>query len=250
VDSSGSERQRLAPCRPSRIDSQSVHKRDTRAELILAAERLFAERGIEGVSLREINLAANQRNTSAAHYHFGSKEALIDAIFEFRRAEIGRRRDAILDRMEATGHADPHALAEALIVPIANDPRRGPCEGGRYYLEFVAHVLVTTPAGAGALMRKHMQGGTARWAVMATKSLPCVPHGILMTRSLLMARHAVLSLAAYSKVGWHVDDHLAFDAYLSDMIDAAAGYLSAPVSARTLELTRSRTGRTAPSDGE
>jgi AcrR family transcriptional regulator len=244
------EHQRLAPDTGPQIDSQSVRKRDTRAQLILAAERLFAERGIDGVSLREINLAANQRNTSAAHYHFGSKEALIDAIFEFRRGEIGRRRDALMDRMEARGHADARALAEALIVPIANDPRQEPGEGGRYYLEFVAHVLVTTPAQAGALMRKHTQGASVRWGVLATKSLPDIPHGILMTRSLLMARHAVLSLAAYSKVGWRVDDYLPFDAYLSDMIDAVAGYLSAPVSERTLEQTRSFNLDTVPSQGE
>jgi AcrR family transcriptional regulator len=232
-----------------KLDSQSVRKRDTRAQLILAAERLFAERGIEGVSLREINLAANQKNTSAAHYYFGSKDALIDAIFEFRRGEIGRRRDALLEQMEANGHADARALAEALIVPIANDPRQGPAEGGRYYLEFVAHVLVTAPAQVGSLMRKHMQGASARWGVMATKSLPDVPHGILMTRSLLMARHAVTSLAAYNKVGWRVDDYLGFDAYLNDMIDAAAGYLAAPVSERTLDLTRSRIGDTVSEQG-
>ena len=94
-----------------------MRKRDTRQQLILAAERLFADRGIEGVSLREINLAAKQRNTSAAHYHFGSKDALIDAIFEFRRSEIGKRRDEILDELEHGGRtADPRALAEALPV--------------------------------------------------------------------------------------------------------------------------------------
>jgi AcrR family transcriptional regulator len=234
------EHQRLAQEAVAPLDSSSVRKRDTRAQLILAAERLFAERGIDGVSLREINLAAKQRNTSAAHYHFGSKEALIDAIFEFRRGEIGRRRDALLDVMEASGHADPRALAEALIVPIANDPQQGPAEGGRYYLQFVAQVLVTTPNQAGQLMRKHTQGATARWAAVATKSLPDLPRGILLSRSLLMARNAVISLAAYSKVGWGLDDYLGFDAYLNDMIDAVAGYLSAPVSARTLELMRLR----------
>jgi AcrR family transcriptional regulator len=245
------EQQRHAPEAGPKIDSLSVRKRDTRVQLILAAERLFAERGIEGVSLREINVAANQRNTSAAHYHFGSKEALIDAIFEFRRGEIGRRRDALMDRMEAREHADAHALAEALIVPIANDPRQGPSEGGRYYLEFVAHVLVTTPVQAGALMRKHTQGGSARWGVMAIKSLPGIPHGVLMTRSLLMARHAVMSLAAYAKAGWRLNDYLAFDAYLSDMIDGVAGYLAAPVSERTLELTRSANlDAAAPSQAE
>ena len=39
----------------------------TREELILAAERLFSEFGIDAVSLRQINAAARQRNSSAAH---------------------------------------------------------------------------------------------------------------------------------------------------------------------------------------
>ena len=47
----------------------------TREELILAAERLFSEFGIDAVSLRQINAAAGQRNSSAAHYQFGSKDA-------------------------------------------------------------------------------------------------------------------------------------------------------------------------------
>ena len=55
----------------------------TREELILAAERLFSEFGIDAVSLRQINAAAGQRNSSAAHYHFGSKDALIAATLVF-----------------------------------------------------------------------------------------------------------------------------------------------------------------------
>src|SRR5262245_66330191 len=87
-------------------DGPPVSKpRDTRRQLILAAERLFAERGLAGVSLREINVAAGQRNTSAAHYHFGSKEALVEAIFDFRRNEISRRRDELLDKTQREGRA-------------------------------------------------------------------------------------------------------------------------------------------------
>ena len=41
--------------------------------MMLAGEQLFAERGFRGVSLREIGLAAGQRNNSAAQYHFGSR---------------------------------------------------------------------------------------------------------------------------------------------------------------------------------
>jgi AcrR family transcriptional regulator len=210
-----------------------VRKRDTRQQLILAAERLFAERGIDGVSLREINLAAKQRNTSAAHYHFGSKDALIDAIFEFRRTEVGKRRDEMLDALEQGGRAeDVRALAEALVMPLAAEVHRGP-ESGRY-LEFLAHLFLTSPMQVGDILRKH-QAAEARWIAMSSRALPNIPRRVLWTRLLLMGRHVVISLAVYQRRGLGVAE-VGFEAYLSDMVDAVAGYLSAPPSERTLAL--------------
>lgn len=214
-----------------------MRKRDTRRELILAAERLFAERGIEGVSLREINLAAKQRNTSASHYHFGSKDALVDAIFEFRRPEIGKRRDEILDALDAgKREAGAHGLAEALIMPLAAEVQTGP-EASRY-LEFLAHLLLSSPLKVGPILRKH-DVGVGRWVAMAYKLLPDLPRRLLGTRLFLMARHVVVSLAVYHRRGLAVDDG-GFEAYLSDMVDAVAGYISARPSARTLELAKAR----------
>jgi len=209
-------------------------------QLILAAERLFAERGIEGVSLREINLAAKQRNTSAAHYHFGSKDALVDAIFEYRRTEIGRRRDEILDALEAQGNTgDLRALAAALVSPLAPEIEGGE-EGGRY-LEFLAHLFLTSPVKVGDILRKY-QAGDARWAAMVTAALPQIPRRLVWTRLLLMARHVVISLAVYHRRGLVVGD-VGFELYLSDMVDAVAAYLSAPASARTLSLVKARDDR-------
>lgn len=205
--------------------------------MILAAERLFAERGIEGVSLREINLAAKQRNTSAAHYHFGSKDALIDAIFEFRRAEIGRRRDEMLDALEQSGRVgDVRAVAEALVMPLAAEIQRGP-EAGRY-LEFLAHLFLTSPSQVGEILRKH-QAADTRWATIAQRALPNLPKRVLWTRLFLMGRHVVISLAVYQRRGLGIAD-VGFDAYLNDMIDAVAGYISAQPSERTLAAVRAR----------
>ena len=53
---------------------------ETRAQLIRAAERLFAERGVEAVSLREINRGADQRNATALQYHFEDRDGLVRAI--------------------------------------------------------------------------------------------------------------------------------------------------------------------------
>jgi AcrR family transcriptional regulator len=228
---------RLAGIEPTTLDSQTVRKRDTRQQLILAAERLFAERGIDGVSLREINVAAKQRNTSAAHYHFGSKEALIDAIFEFRRGEVGKRREELLDAMEASGHVDARALAEALIEPLAAVVQG--TESGRYYLEFLAQLMVTSPQTAGAVLRKHNQAATMRWVAVASKALPNIPRHILRMRSLLMARHALMAMTLYLRRGLGLEE-VNFEGYLSDMIDSVAGYVTAPVSERTLSFPRAR----------
>lgn len=66
-------------------------------KILLAAERLFAERGF-GVSLREIAVAAGQRNHSAVQYHFGDKTGLIDALYAYRMTPLNLRRRELLDR--------------------------------------------------------------------------------------------------------------------------------------------------------
>ena len=69
--------------------------------LIAAAERLFAARGIDGVSLREINREAQQRNTTSLQYHFGDREGLLRAIMAKHGKEVDARRNALLDQYEA-----------------------------------------------------------------------------------------------------------------------------------------------------
>ena len=60
-----------------KVDPRTVRAREA---MIRAAERLFSERGIEAVSLREVGAVAGQRNNSAAQYHFGTREGLVDAV--------------------------------------------------------------------------------------------------------------------------------------------------------------------------
>lgn len=50
---------------------------DTRDALKAAAMRLFAERGVEAVSVRDIILAAGAKNGGSLNYYFGTKEGLI-----------------------------------------------------------------------------------------------------------------------------------------------------------------------------
>jgi AcrR family transcriptional regulator len=65
-----------------------------------AAERLFAEQGIDAVSLRQIGTAAGMRMAGTVAYHFGDKDGLIRAIIEDRDRRIDERRRALLAELE------------------------------------------------------------------------------------------------------------------------------------------------------
>ncbi|MGC7299776.1 TetR family transcriptional regulator, partial [Mycobacteroides abscessus subsp. massiliense] len=71
----------------------------TDQRLLNAAERLFAERGVDAVSLRAI-MAAAGTNVASVHYHFGSKERLIEALLDRYLDQIEKRRFALLDVAE------------------------------------------------------------------------------------------------------------------------------------------------------
>src|SRR5688500_8246847 len=94
----------------------------TPEHLVVGAERLFADAGFEGVSLRQISAAAGQGNNYAVQYHFGGKAGLIEAIVEYRLARVDARRLALLAAAEAKGHAtDLRSLLEAFLIPLAEE---------------------------------------------------------------------------------------------------------------------------------
>ena len=119
-----------------------------RAQLVDAAERLFAERGIAGVSLREVGAAAGQRNNSAAQYHFGDKDGLVAAIFERRMTPIDRRRRAML----ADSDASISFLVRSIVEPLHRAPAR--------YRRFLQQLSLADPhfTALGALDRPEMTG--------------------------------------------------------------------------------------------
>jgi AcrR family transcriptional regulator len=84
----------------------------SKLRLIFAAERLFGERGVKGVSLREIAIAAGNRNNNAVQYHFGSKGGLIEAIMRHRVTQLDGYRESYLQALLAS--ADPPELRPLL----------------------------------------------------------------------------------------------------------------------------------------
>ncbi|QIB64617.1 TetR/AcrR family transcriptional regulator [Kineobactrum salinum] len=89
-----------------------------RRKLILAAIRLFANHGVESVSLRMINREAGSRNNSALHYHFGSKLGLIEAVDDFIQTHFDKVREDQLCALERRAACETITVREAMDVLV------------------------------------------------------------------------------------------------------------------------------------
>ena len=118
--------------------------RDTKTEILDAAERLFAEKGFDGTAIREITRAANV-NVAAIHYHYGSKEEVLRGVTDRVVGPLNNRRFELLDR--ALDNTQPHplsieAILDAFIRPdietLQELHKRGPTVAhflGRTYMD-------------------------------------------------------------------------------------------------------------------
>lgn len=86
---------------------------DTSDQILDTAERLFAEHGIDAVSLRTLTADAGV-NLASVHYHFGSKEALVTAVFDRRVDRLNRERLEMLDAVERKAGDGPLPLEDVL----------------------------------------------------------------------------------------------------------------------------------------
>jgi len=121
---------------------QAPRRENTRTALIRAAERLYAEKGLGGVSVRDITRAAGARNESALHYHFGGVDALIREVFACRYRDIEKARLTAYAHLDAAGKGDDvGALLEAAVRPLFEACRE---EDGRLYARFCVQ-LATDP---------------------------------------------------------------------------------------------------------
>ncbi|SLN42320.1 HTH-type transcriptional repressor NicS [Pseudoruegeria aquimaris] len=108
----------------------------TRARIFDAAEQLFAARGFDGASIRDIAREAGVQGALVNH-HGGSKEALFHAVVERRAEALAERRRA---RLEALGpRADLRALLAAFTDPLIELMAQDPAHWGAY-ARLIAHV--------------------------------------------------------------------------------------------------------------
>ncbi|MEU7878059.1 helix-turn-helix domain-containing protein [Microbispora bryophytorum] len=200
--------------------------------LVDAAERLFAERGIDAVSLREINAAAGQRNSTALQYHFGDRAGLLKAVLAKHRPEIEARRHQLLDEYEARRPLPPaqarRTLAAALVRPAAAklaDP-----DGGRAYLRVMEQLVHRMPPS----LPEDGGGSIGRWRELVA---PLLPEAAVRLHQRFMAiRMTYVELARRASGPPARDDRL----FTSHLIDVVSAVLASEVSDETTRLVAER----------
>ena len=140
---------------------------DTKEKILDTAERLFGEQGYGATSLRHI-IAEAGVNLASVHYHFGSKEELLDAVVVRKMEPINRERLALLDEAEAAaagGLVPIEIFLEAFLKPAVMRAGKDPefCRlMGRLHAEGLMARVVT----------KNFQAMVVRFLIGMRRALP------------------------------------------------------------------------------
>lgn len=197
-----------------------------RRRLVAAGERLFAERGIDNVSLREISRASGARNAVALQHHFGDRDGLLQAILDKHAARVDERREPLLDDAATTAAPDlARALAAALVLPEAASLQDD--DGGREYLQITAQVLTRERTAR----RGAPQPTIARWRDLVAPILP--PDAAATHRRFGAVLYVTITLARRAKLSDRPESPREAAMLTSSMVDVVEGMLTTPVSADT-----------------
>lgn len=157
--------------RRGRPRKQQAAAQDTREAILDVAERLFAEHGFHGVTVREVARKAHV-DSALLHYYFGTKQGLFDEMF-LRRAEVINR--IRLDALECYAAAAGDAITvegciEAFLAPLFAWSARGG-DGWKSFFAIIAQVNAS-PAWGGETMSRVFDPLIARLIELLRSALP------------------------------------------------------------------------------
>jgi len=174
---------------------------ETQLRILDAAEELFMQHGFEGASMRMLTAKAGV-NLAAINYHFGSKDALIEAVFHRRLDAMNTERIAQLDRLEQEAAGAP-LTAEAIIRAFIGaslrmiEDARG---GGRNFTRLLGRAYTEPAKPIRALIGQMYAPAMERFKAAFVRALPELPKDELVWRMHFMFGTLAYTLAATDTV--------------------------------------------------
>ena len=192
---------------------------ETKDQLMRAAEHLFAREGIDGTPIRQINQLAGQRNPSAIHYHFGSKQGLIEAILLRHQTEV---------EVEAAQRLDVSVrdLVEAMVRPLA---AKLDSASGRDFLRIVPQFIGSLDTNLRMGVARPITAQSRRLLELLEGSMDHLPEGLRRER--LVAYTLVLT-SILAERARHLEarrpTHLDAEQFVVHVLDVIEAVLTAP----------------------
>lgn len=174
---------------------------ETQTRILDAAEELFMQHGFEGASMRMLTAQAGV-NLAAINYHFGSKDALIEAVFRRRLDAMNAERIAELELLEkdAAGKAlSPEAIIRAFLgasLRMIEDTRHG----GRSFTRLLGRAYTDPAKPIRQLIGQMYATAVERFKAAFVRALPELPKDELVWRMHFMFGTLAYTLAATDTV--------------------------------------------------
>lgn len=209
---------------------------ETRKKILDVAERLFMEFGYEGTSTRMVTSEAKV-NLASVNYHFGSKEALMQAVLRRRLAILNEERMRVLDAAEAAAGGKPLKPSQIVdgyfgtLLRMAGDDSKG----GRTFQRLLGRSMTEPTTFIRTFIAAEYAEVVERYKAALFKSLPNVPQAEIIWRF-----HFMLGATSYAIAGtdalelvtdWHVneDEATQSEKLLQRLMSFLLGGLRAPL---------------------
>lgn len=203
---------------------------DTAVQILDVAERLFAQSGIDNVSIREILRASGQSNLSAAHYHFGSREALIGMLLARRIRTINALRHQRLDALVASGRdTNVHTIVEVIVGVLAEVVKSTPW--GPDYVRVVAQALFVHDQAVMDFLDPQTMSGHNRATAMLQNVLAYLPPRVFKDRIWILHNQTTYSIARWVQTKGPVTpaNNRRYAALIRNTVDFMAAGMTAPL---------------------
>jgi AcrR family transcriptional regulator len=168
------------------IKAQVPGRPATKDLLIATGEQFFGRFGINGVSLREIGVAAGQTNSNVVQYHFKDKRGLVIAIINDRMRRLEKMRGEHLDLLDVGGTQNARELLRVLWEPMASVRNAG---GEHTFCRFLLQYMLQ-PQGP-----EHPSVGLA--AYYRSRRIPPDLPQLARLQRLLRGQYKTLSMATF-----------------------------------------------------
>jgi AcrR family transcriptional regulator len=146
----------------------------TKDRILDAAEKLFSDQGFGETSLRAITTEADV-NLAAVNYHFGTKDRLMEAVFERRLAPLNHERIALLDALEASDENPPlERILEAFVGPPLR-LHRDIDRGGPIFMRLLGRTLTEPSQAVIEIVVRQFAEIAARFTPALERALPFLP---------------------------------------------------------------------------